>query len=102
VEDELAAKGGDQWTTADIDKLIEAGMEFEFLNSSCTFPMYTSTDKETRDVSAKAENLLDEYSIQSGMREDMFKAFSAFSDRVKKGEVCEHGSSLIYRDACFE
>lgn len=62
-------------------------MEFEFLNSSCTFPMYTSTSKEIRDASAKAENALDEYSIQSGMREDMFKAFSAFSDRVNKNEV---------------
>lgn len=40
-----------------------------------------------RDAAAKAETVLDEYSIQSGMREDMYKAMLAFAQRVEKAEV---------------
>lgn len=43
--------------------------------------------QDLRDAAAKAENVLDEYSIQSSMREDMYQALKGFSDRVDAGEV---------------
>ncbi|KAA8906667.1 hypothetical protein FN846DRAFT_713323 [Sphaerosporella brunnea] len=41
------------------------------------FYQYVSTEKELRDASSEAEKLLDEFGIESSMREDIFKLVSA-------------------------
>lgn len=50
------------------------------------FYQYVSSDAELRDASTEAEKMLDEFAIEMGMREDVFKIVDAvFQKRDKLG-----------------
>ena len=60
--------------------LFEA--EFTSEIAKLNFPQYVSLDKEVRDASVEATKLIDEFNIEKGMREDLFKAVQAASSKL--------------------
>ncbi|EKD15436.1 peptidase family M3 [Drepanopeziza brunnea f. sp. 'multigermtubi' MB_m1] len=48
------------------------------------FYQATSTDAALRDASSKAEEIMDDFSIEAGMREDVFKLIDAAWEKAKK------------------
>lgn len=60
--------------------LLEA--EFTTEVASLNFPQYVAADKEVRDASVEATKLIDQFQIEKGMREDLFKAVEAASSKL--------------------
>ncbi|KAJ8907951.1 hypothetical protein NDN08_008054 [Rhodosorus marinus] len=83
--DELGAI--EVWGEKELRLLGEAEMAFETNSSSCTFPMYVSTDAAVREAAAKAEVQMDAYRVEASQREDIYLAVRGFNERCEKGEV---------------
>lgn len=62
--------------------LLEA--EFTSEIAKLNFPQYVSVDKEIRDASVEATKQIDQFQIEKGMREDLFKATEAASGKLPK------------------
>lgn len=54
-----------------------------FVESSLTFYQYVSTDKEVRDASTAAEQMIEENSIEQSSRVDVFKVYNALWEKIK-------------------
>lgn len=54
-----------------------------FQENLVTFYQYVSTDKEVRDASTKAEQLLDEHSIEQNARVDLFRVYNKLWESIK-------------------
>jgi len=60
-----------------IQAMAKSEAEFSISTTGLTFLSYSSTSKEIRDASREAEQLIDAFAIEKGMREDLYKAFKA-------------------------
>lgn len=60
--------------------------ENSFLENQLSFYQHVSANKELRDASTKAEELLDENSIEQWSREDVFKSFDQLNKSLNKNE----------------
>ena len=58
------------------------------------FYQAVSTSAELRDASSKAEEIMDEFSIEASMREDIFVLVDKAWEKAKKGESGLDGESL--------
>src|SRR5204863_3595813 len=56
------------------------------------FYQSVSTDQQLRDASTEAEKLMDDFSIESSMREDVFKLYDAV---LKRGEKLDPESQRL-------
>ena len=81
--DSIASLQADQCNLASVIKPL-ALFEAEFTSevAKLNFPQYVSVDKEVRDASVEATKLIDEFSIEKGMREDLFKVVQAASSKL--------------------
>ncbi|KAJ3025888.1 hypothetical protein HK097_006570, partial [Rhizophlyctis rosea] len=82
IYDEVAAIPAEKATFQSVLVPI-AKMEGWFTTeaSNCTFLQYVGTDKAVRDASMAATKELDEFEIESSMREDLYKAVRAAADK---------------------
>mmetsp|Transcript_19410 Transcript_19410/g.77517 ORF Transcript_19410/g.77517 Transcript_19410/m.77517 type:complete len:150 (+) Transcript_19410:224-673(+) len=83
--DELGAI--EVWGEKELQVLGEVEMAFETNSSSCTFPMYVSTDASVREAAAKSEVQIDAYRVEASQREDIYLAVRALNERCENGEV---------------
>lgn len=60
-----------------IQAMAKSEAEFSVSTTGLTFLSYSSTSKAIRDASREAEQLIDAFAIEKGMREDLYKAFKA-------------------------
>lgn len=54
-----------------------------FVEASLTFYQYVSTDKEVRDASTEAEELIEKNSIEQSSRVDVFKVYNALWEKIQ-------------------
>lgn len=62
----------------------QAEAEFTTQIASYNFPQYVSPSAEIRDASVEATRLIDEFSIETSMRQDLFLVAKAVSERAEK------------------
>lgn len=62
----------------------QAEAKFTTQIASYNFPQYVSPSSEIRDASVEATKLIDEFSIETSMREDLFRVAKAVSEKAEK------------------
>ncbi|KAK6463324.1 oligopeptidase [Scheffersomyces coipomensis] len=72
-----------------------------FLTSQVTFYSHVSTDKELRDASTKAEELMDNASIEQSLRPDVYKVFDALYDSIKDEDVDAESKRYVEKTVKF-
>lgn len=73
--DDIVAQESPNWDSA-MKKYLQFRAVSDSQTTPITFYQSVSTDKALRDASTKADELLSEYEIDSGMRVDVYQAFS--------------------------
>lgn len=74
----------------------QAEAVFTTETASFSFPQYVSTDAQIREASIEATKLIDEFGIETGMREDLFRAAKAIdNDQLPVGEFKRFHERLL-------
>ena len=73
----------------------QAEAEFTTQTASCTFPQSVSPCPATREASIEATKLIDEFGIETGMREDLFRAAKAVENETLSGEFKRFHERLL-------
>eukprot|EP01088_Endostelium_zonatum_P011381 TRINITY_DN25510_c0_g1_i1.p1 TRINITY_DN25510_c0_g1~~TRINITY_DN25510_c0_g1_i1.p1 ORF type:complete len:691 (-),score=194.17 TRINITY_DN25510_c0_g1_i1:13-2085(-) len=84
VQDEVAnlKEGTQTWENSVLTLALDEAVSTS-LSSHCTFPAYVSPDEAIRKASVEATKKLEEFEIESNMREDVYQSLLAYK---KKGE----------------
>ncbi|GEQ66490.1 hypothetical protein JCM33374_g153 [Metschnikowia sp. JCM 33374] len=83
-----------------VENVLMPSINYENENSKranvITFYQYVSTDKQVRDASTQAEQIMDESSIEQSSRQDLFEVYNKLWEKIKDEPSATDEESLKY------